>query len=137
MHYYVLLIVGRQKSSPRNPLPRIRPVAEDEIGVENFAPVRWTACYVARNDTVGGPPALLIFSGIKGAATYATINLDGQDVEIVSASDEEIQKHAFGGDPDGLCIIDSEWTHPPGLSMRPVVSKLAEYEKISWETEGV
>ena len=54
---------------------------------------------------------------------------------FVSASDEEIQKHAFGGDPDGLCIIDSEWTHPPGLPV--VVSKLAEWEKTSWETVGV
>lgn len=100
VYFNVLLIVGRQKGSPRNILPRARPVSEYKITVEHFAPVRWTACYVAREDTVEGPPALLIFTSIERAATYAAINLEGQDVAIVEASEEEIQKHAFGGDPN-------------------------------------
>jgi hypothetical protein len=75
-------------------------VAEHKFDVENFAPVRWTASYVARDDTVEGRLALLIFSSIERAATYATINPDGQYVAIVRAPDDRIQKHAFGGDPN-------------------------------------
>jgi hypothetical protein len=135
MYFYVLLMVSCQKGSLRNMLPRVRPVREYEATRESYAPVRWVARFVVREDTVEGPLAVLIFSDLVGAASYAAIEHKGQDIAIISASDEEIQKHAFGGDHNGLCIVDPEWTHPPGLPVK--VSKLAEWVKTSWETENL
>jgi hypothetical protein len=131
MYFYVLLVVGRQKGSPRNLLPRVRRGQSPE----NPEPVRWTASYETRDDTVTGETGLVVFSSIDRAVEYAGIMMaDGHEVALVEASDEEIQKHAFGGDPNGACIVDADWAHPPGLPVK--VSKLAEWEETAWETEG-
>jgi hypothetical protein len=123
---YVILEVSRQKGSPRNMLPRTKPVSEAEVSSESFSPVRWTARYITREDTVEGSPALLVFTNLDKAAFHVgTMLADGRDVAVVTASQEEIQKHAFGGDPNGLCIVDPEWTHPPGLPV--AVGKLEEW----------
>lgn len=140
MYFYVLLVVGRQKGSLRNVLPRVKPrpalwPAEYDyrFAPYRFAPVRWEAAYVTRDDTVTGESAVLVFTEVEKATFYAgTMLADGEDIAIVSASDEEIRKHAFGGAPDGVCIVDPEWTHPPGVPIR--VSKLAESEDTLWQT---
>ena len=131
MSFYVLLMVGRQKGSPRNKLPR------EGRGqtLKDPVPVRWTASYVTRDDTVTGESGLLVFSNIDRAVEYAGIMIaEGHEIALVVASDEEIQRHAFGGDPDGVCIVNADWIYPPGLPVK--VSKLTEWEKTTWETEG-
>ena len=78
---------------------------------------------------------MLVFSNIDRAVEYAGIMIaEGHEIALVVASDEEIQRHAFGGDPDGVCIVNADWICPPGLPVK--VSKLTEWEKTTWETEG-
>jgi hypothetical protein len=109
-------------------LPRVKPVSEAEVSRESFGPVRWTARYLTREDTVEGSPALLLFSDVDQAATHVGLMLEeGRDVAVISASHEDIQKHAFGGDPHGLCVVDPEWTYPSGLPVE--VGKLEEWFK--------
>jgi hypothetical protein len=132
----VLLVVGRQKGSPRNMLPRLKGGPQiSEQGDYQFAPVRWKAAYVTRDDTMTGEPAVLVFTDVDKASDYAGIMLaDGHDIAIVTASDEDIRKHAFRGDPDGVCVVDPSWYHPPGVPIK--VSKLAESEETLWETRN-
>jgi hypothetical protein len=131
MFLYVLLMVGRQKGSPRNMLPRVGRGQTPE----DLAPVRWTASYVRRDDTVTGDSGVLVFSNIDRALEYAGIMMaDGHEIALVEASDEDIQKHAFGGDPNGVCIVDADWTHPPGLPVE--MSKLEEWLDTSEATGG-
>ena len=54
-----------------------------------------------------GESAVLVFTEVEKATFYAgTMLADGEDIAIVSASDEEIRKHAFGGAP----TVCASWT---------------------------
>jgi hypothetical protein len=73
---------------------------------------------------------VLVFTDPDRATSYAGFMLtEGYDVAVISASDEKIQEHAFEGDPEGLCIVDPQTWHPPGLPVK--VSKLAEWVETS------
>jgi hypothetical protein len=111
VYFHVLLVMGRQEGSPRNVVPRVkRPQSPGEYDYR-FAPVRWEAAYVTRDDTVTGESGVLVFTDLDKATFYTgTMIADGEDIAIVVASDEQIQKHAFGGDLDGVCIVDPAWT---------------------------
>jgi hypothetical protein len=131
MYFYVLLIVNRQKGSLRNKLPRVRRGRSPE----DPAPVKWEASYVTRDDTVTGETGVVIFGSLDRAADYAGMLIaEGVEISIVKASDDGIRKHAFGGDPDGVCIVDADWYHPPGLPVK--VSKLVEWERTVEDTRG-
>ncbi len=133
MYVHLLLDLHGQEGSPKP--PRVRPVSEaSEPKVEDWAPVQWVAKYVTRDDTVTAETAVLVFSDIDKAASYAGVMLaDGRDVAIIGVSDKDIQEYAFGGDPNGLCIVDPEFTHPPGLPVK--VSKLAEWFRTAEQSE--
>ena len=131
MHLYLLLELAGQEVRPE--LPRVAPGPEGEGA---FAPVRWEARYVTCKDVFTGEPAVVVFTDLDQAVWYAGRSLawSRSDVAVIVATDSEIQDRAFGGDPEGACIVDPGIGRPPWLSVS--VGRLSEWARTEDEVRG-
>ncbi len=130
MYLYLLLEIDGQQARPEP--PRVSPGPEGEGA---FAPVRWEARYVTHVDGLTGEPAVVVFTDLDQACPYVGRMLaDGEDVAMISVADSEIQDRAFGGDPEGMCVVDPSTEYPPGLCV--AVSRLSEWARTEDETRG-
>ena len=120
MHLHLLVEVG---GGP----PLVRPGSAREPKREEYAAVEWVARYLSREDHAAQAPAVLIFTNVDKAARYAGVVLaEGGSVAIISTDHEKLQECAFGGDPNGHCLLNPVITYPPGLPVK--VGKLEEWE---------
>ena len=124
MHLYLLLEVDGQEARPEP--PRVAPGPEGE---GEFAPVRWEARYVTRKDVFTGKPAVVVFTALDQAVWYVErlLALSRSDVAVITVTDSQIQDRAFGGDPEGACVVDPGTGRPPWVSVP--VGHLAEWAK--------
>ena len=114
--------------------PLVRPGSAREPKREDYVAVEWVARYLTREDHPGEAPAALVFTNVDKAARYAGVMLaEGGSVAIISTEHEKIQESAFGGDPNGLCLVNPVITYPPGLPVK--ISKLEEWEKSPEEAQ--
>ena len=58
---------------------------------------------------------------------------EGASVAIISTDHQQVQECTFGGDPNGLCIVNPVITHPPEMPVE--VSKLDEWVRTLEEAE--
>ena len=131
MHLYLLLEVSGQEARPEP--PRVAPGPEGEGA---FAPVRWEARYVTCGDVFTGKPAVVVFTDLDQALWYAgrLLAWSRSDVAVITVADSEIQDRAFGGDPEGACMVDPGTGRPPWLSVP--VGYLAEWARTKDEARG-
>lgn len=130
MHLYLLLEVDGQEARPEP--PRVAPGPEGEGA---FAPVRWEARYFTHKDGFTGEPAVVVFTELEQAIWHAERLLaEGSDVAIIAVADSEIQDRAFGGDPEGMCMVDPGTGQPPWLCVP--VGHLAEWARTEDEGGG-
>jgi hypothetical protein len=124
MHLYLLLEVGGQEARPEP--PRVAPGLEGEGA---FAPVRWEARYVTYKDFFTGEPAVVVFTDLDQATWYAgrLLAWSRSDVAIITVADSELQERAFGGDPEGACMVDPGTEEPPWRSVK--VGHLSEWTR--------
>jgi hypothetical protein len=127
MHLHLLVEVSGDP-------PLVRPGSAHEPKREDYAAVQWVARYLTREDHARETPAVLVFTDVDRAARYGGVMLaEGGSVAIISTEHEKVQECAFGGDPNGLCIVNPVITHPPGMLVE--VSKLEEWVRTLEEAE--
>ncbi|PLS86819.1 MAG: hypothetical protein CYG60_05240 [Actinobacteria bacterium] len=131
MHLYLLLEVDGQEARPEP--PRVAPGPEGEGA---FAPVRWKARYVTCKDVFTGEPAVVVFTDLDQAVWYAgrLLAWSRSDVAVIVATDSEIRDRAFGGDPEGACIVDPGIGRPPWISVP--VGRLGEWARAEEQARG-